>query len=130
MFAAMDKPAFPQNRSDQVIPRLMNGRWAPGRSGNPRGRPGGVAEIRELARTHTAEAIECLLTEMRKGDTSHARIAAANALLDRAWGKATQPIGGDPEMPPIGLSVEERVERAREAIAEAFAEVVAQRGAR
>src|SRR6476620_10843994 len=71
--------------TNQVTARLVNGRWAPGRSGNPGGRPGGVAEVRELARTHTAEAIGCLLKEMRDGDTSHARIAAANALLDRGW---------------------------------------------
>jgi hypothetical protein len=110
-----------------VTTRLTNGQWPPGRSGNPGGRPGGVAEVRELARTHTAEAIECLLKEMRHGDTSHARIAAANALLDRGHGKATQPIAGDPEMPPIEQSVEEKVELARAAIAEAFAEVVRER---
>jgi cytochrome P450 len=107
--------------------RLTNGRWAADRSGNPGGRPGGVAEVRELARTHTAEAIECLLKEMRNGDTSHARIAAANAILDRGYGKATQPMAGDFEKPPIGPSVEERVARARAAIAEAFAEVIRER---
>jgi hypothetical protein len=61
---------------------------------------------------------------MNNGDTSHARIAAANALFDRAWGKATQPIGGDCEMPPVHMSVEERVSLARESIREAFREVV------
>ena len=107
--------------------RLTNGRWAAGQSGNPGGRPGAVAEVRELARAHTAEAIECLLKEMRNGDTSHARIAAANAILDRGYGKATQPMAGDSEMPAIELSVDERVELARAAIAEAFAEVVQER---
>ena len=57
-----------------------------------------------------------------EGRHLYARIAAANALLDRGYGEATQPIAGDPEMPPIGLSVEEKVEPARAAIAEAFAE--------
>jgi hypothetical protein len=60
---------------------------------------------------------------MRKGDTSHARIAAANAILDRAWGRPTQPIAGDAETPPVQLSVEARVAMARQAIAEAFREV-------
>jgi hypothetical protein len=62
---------------------------------------------------------------MKDGDSSHARIAAANALLDRAWGKATQPIDYDP--PPNAQSVEERAELARAAIAEAFAEVERER---
>jgi len=30
-----------------------------------------------------------------------ARVAAANSLLDRGWGKATQPIAGDEESGPI-----------------------------
>jgi hypothetical protein len=93
--------------------RRTNGQWAPGRSGNPGGRPDGVGEVRELARKHTAEAIERLVQEMNNGDTSHARIAAANALLDRGWGKVTQPIGGDSEMPPVQMSVEEKAFLAR-----------------
>ena len=60
---------------------------------------------------------------MTHGDTSHARIAAANAILDRAWGRPTQPIAGDAETPPVQLSVETRVAMARQAIAEAFREV-------
>ena len=109
---------------DQVMTRRTNGQWAPGQSGNPGGRPGGVAEVRELARTHTADAIACLVQEMTNGDTSHARIAAANAILDRAWGRPTQAIAGDAEAPPVQLSVETRVAMARQAIAEAFREVV------
>ena len=65
---------------------------------------------------------------MNDGDTSHARIAAANALLDRAWGKATQPIDYDPL--PNAQLVEERVEMARAAIEEAFAGVMEKREAR
>ena len=104
--------------------RHTNGRWAPGQSGNPGGRPGGVAAVRELARNHTAEAIECLLREMRQGDTSHARIAAANALLDRGWGRPTQPLAGDAEEPPIGIAMsqEQLAEQARREIDEAFRE--------
>jgi hypothetical protein len=79
---------------------------------------------RSLAQGHTAEAIECLLKEMRQGDTSHARIAAANALLDRGWGRPTQPLAGDADEPPIGMamSIEELRRRAREEIDEAFGE--------
>ena len=31
-----------------------------------------------------------MVTEMKQGDTSNARIAAANAILDRGWGKPRQ----------------------------------------
>ncbi len=76
------------------------------------------------AQGHTAEAIECLLKEMRQGDTSHARIAAANALLDRGWGRPTQPLAGDADEPPIGIEIseEEWRRRAREEIEKAFRE--------
>jgi len=61
---------------------------------------------------------------MRQGDTSHARIAAANALLDRGWGRPTQPLAGDAEEPPIGIAMsqEQLAEQARREIDEAFRE--------
>jgi hypothetical protein len=31
------------------------------------------------------------------------------ALLDRGWGRPTQPISGDDEMPPVGFEARERV---------------------
>jgi hypothetical protein len=34
---------------------------------------------------------------------SAARVAAVNSLLDRGWGKATQPISGDDDAPPIQI---------------------------
>jgi hypothetical protein len=75
--------------------------FLPGQSGNPGGRPKGYVEVRELAREHTAEAIEKLVAVMRKGESEQAQILAANSLLDRGWGRPTQPIAGDPEGPPI-----------------------------
>jgi hypothetical protein len=37
---------------------------------------------------------------MRANDAPHAaRVSAAQALLDRGWGKPTQLLGGDPENP-------------------------------
>jgi len=80
--------------------RHSNGRWAAGQSGNPGGRPAGLAEVKELARKHTAEGIERSATEMKQGDTSNARIAAANATLGRGWGKPTHPVAGDAEEVP------------------------------
>src|SRR4051794_8996772 len=65
--------------------------WAPGQSGNPRGRPPAVhGPVEQFARAHTQEAIETLATIMREGCSEAARIAAANAILDRGWGKARE----------------------------------------
>ncbi|MCP3401525.1 MULTISPECIES: hypothetical protein [unclassified Bradyrhizobium] len=52
-----------------------------------------LTEIRSLARSHTRTAVRVLVGIMRSDDaTPAARVSAANAILDRGWGKATQPI--------------------------------------
>lgn len=65
--------------------------WLPGICPNPGGRPAGLADVRELARSHTAEAITTLKEIMSDQEAlESARIAAATALLDRGWGKPKQ----------------------------------------
>src|SRR6202158_1349550 len=55
--------------------------------------PKSITEIRSLARSHTRTALNVLVGVMRNTKaTAPARIAAANAILDRGWGKATQAI--------------------------------------
>jgi hypothetical protein len=50
-----------------------------------------ITEIRSLARSHTRTAINALVGVMRAKDATHAaRVSAANAILDRGWGKAAQ----------------------------------------
>ena len=52
-----------------------------------------LVEIRSLARSHTRTAVCVLVGIMRcKDATPAARVSAANAILDRGWGKATQPL--------------------------------------
>lgn len=58
-----------------------------GQSGNPGGRPKRLLEVRTLARRHTISAIATLLEIATHGESESARVAAANALLDRGWGK-------------------------------------------
>jgi hypothetical protein len=54
-----------------------------------------LIEIRSLARSHTRTALRVLVGIMRSDDaTPAARLSAANAILDRGWGKAAQPIEG------------------------------------
>lgn len=53
-----------------------------------------------MARSHTEKAINTLVGIMsQEKANAAARVAAANALLDRGWGKAAQPISGDDENP-------------------------------
>ena len=56
--------------------------------------PKTLTEIRSLARSHTRSALNVLLAVMRNTKApAPARIAVANAILDRGWGKAAQAIG-------------------------------------
>lgn len=48
------------------------------------------ATLSELARAHTADALKVLVDVAKKGASESARVAAANAILDRAYGKPTQ----------------------------------------
>jgi|SRR3990167_4905507 len=71
-----------------------NPNWLPGVSGNPGGRaklPPEIMEVRALARTYTAEALEALVGIMRDQKAAPgARASAAEALLDRGWGRPSQ----------------------------------------
>jgi hypothetical protein len=67
----------------------MPGRFQAGTSGNPGGRPRAAHSIQELARKHTIEALDVLVQIMlNEKAPPNARVAAANTLLDRAYGKA------------------------------------------
>jgi hypothetical protein len=67
-----------------------------GQSGNPGGRPKVIAELKELAKEHTAEAIQTLVSIMTNPKFAPAaRVSAANALLDRGYGRPAQHITGD-----------------------------------
>ena len=87
--------AFPPLPTNFIIPpiqsiqkaRLRSGQFAPGQSGNPGGLPKDEHRVADLARSYTLEAIDTLVELMRNGKNERVRGTAAQALLDRGWGK-------------------------------------------
>ena len=67
--------------------RSNRGQFLPGTSGNPGGRPKDEVRVAKLARSYTSEAIDTLVNLMRNGRDERVRGTAAQALLDRGWGK-------------------------------------------
>jgi len=61
-----------------------------GVSGNPGGRPKVVHDVIALARIHAPAAINALVDVMQNSTKDQARVAAANALLDRGYGRPKQ----------------------------------------
>nr|WP_293854423.1 hypothetical protein [Sphingomonas sp. SCN 67-18] len=58
--------------------------------------------IREIARQYTDEAVNSLVAVMRDdGEPAAARVSAANAILDRGYGKPSTVISGDDEGGPV-----------------------------
>jgi Family of unknown function (DUF5681) len=61
-----------------------------GQSGNPGGRPKELIGIQELARSHAELAIATLVKVASKGRSESARVAAAESLLNRGFGRPPQ----------------------------------------
>ena len=58
--------------------------------------------LSELAKTYTEEALQTLVDVARNGRTDAARVSAANALLDRAYGKpAVKEDRETVDLPPV-----------------------------
>jgi hypothetical protein len=87
--------------------------FAKGRSGNPGGRPKVPESVREACRALTSDAIETLKSVMADPQSPpNARVAAANAVLDRAWGRPTTEselriggIAGAPAIPTAAVDL-------------------------
>lgn len=66
------------------------------------------ATLSDLAKAHTATALKVLVDVAKSGESESARVAAANSILDRAYGKPSQahhhsgPTGGP--IPTVDLS--------------------------
>ena len=79
------------------------------------GRPAGASNkasleqsqrLSELAKAHTGEALSTLLDVARNGRTDAARVSAANAILDRGYGKpAVREEQSIVDLPPVVIQV-------------------------
>jgi len=88
---APKKEAAANTDRSASLANLEPHKWKPGQSGNPSGRPAVIREVRDLAREHTMEAFNTLLSVCQSAEAPPAaRVAAAAHILDRGYGKPTQ----------------------------------------
>ena len=67
-----------------------------GKSGNPRGRPKIPPDVRDMFKAATPAAAKLLIKTIDDEDAPLAlRMDAAKTILDRVYGKASQPIEGN-----------------------------------
>ena len=85
------KAGLPAGISDLTASPTRGRPFVKGHSGNPRGRPKRDQDIAALARAYTLDAIAILASTMADPRTPPAtRVMAANALLDRGYGRPPQ----------------------------------------
>lgn len=96
----------PKHADSSGAERKVVGRpFGKGQSGNPGGLPKGTAEVKAAARALTTDAITTLATIMGNTDApAAARVAAANSILDRGWGKPQQSVELNDKRPLSGIS--------------------------
>lgn len=82
--------------------------WQRGVSGNAKGRPHVVFELRDAAREHGPHCV-AILAQLAGIDGPGAaneavQLGAARELLDRGFGRPVQAIAGDAAGPPVGIT--------------------------
>jgi hypothetical protein len=87
-------------RDNTTQTRERSGHWRKGYCPNPGGRPKAALDVQALAREHTTAAIRTLVEALRDPKL---KVAAAQALLDRGWGKPTVQIHAQSEATVLHL---------------------------
>lgn len=89
------KAPSPENRQGSGKGGKRSTSFKPGKSGNPGGRPKKTDEERTLeamCREHTLLALATVLAIMDAGEIERNRLAAAQFIIERGWGKAVQAV--------------------------------------
>ena len=73
-----------------------------------RGRPKGVpnrvtVEIKTACQAAAPQMLDELKRLALRSENEGTRVAAIKEIFDRAYGKASQPLGQDPELPQLGV---------------------------
>ncbi len=82
------------------------GGFKPGVSGNPSGRSKELIEIRDLARSHSVDALAVLKSiALDATAPASSRVAACEAIITRGFGRPGLSLAGPDEAEPVELIV-------------------------
>ena len=70
--------------------RSGKGYFAPGKSGNPGGRPKENKDFQNACREKSFEALDILYSLMRTSPKCEIRVECAKIIIERAWGKVAE----------------------------------------
>ena len=97
--------------------REKTGRFSKGKSGNPSGRPATPKSVKDMLKAATKEAAQLLIDTVGNPEAKlDMRIRCAETILDRVYGKASQPIEGGLTVAKVDLITDDDASKALEAL--------------